>query len=82
MKTPLVDELKDNEVEENLLSILKRFNIFSELENLHVLQNIATKDLATTKIQDSLLNAVQLGQKQLNSFVAERKIMCPERRRR
>ena len=38
------------------------------------LQNIATKDLATTDIQESLLNAEHLGQMQVNAFVNERLI--------
>ena len=37
-------------------------------------QNIATKDLATEVIQDSLLNARNKGQQQLDTFVKDRLI--------
>ena len=37
-----------------------------------VLQNIATKDLATEKIQESLFNAGKLGHQQLEVFVNDR----------
>ena len=52
-----------------------RLNIFSVgTEVNEVLQNAATKDQATQKVSDSLLNARNLGQKQLESFVSERLI--------
>jgi hypothetical protein len=60
----------DNKHENSLLATLMKFNVFSVEQNT-TLQNIATKDLATLEIQDSLLNALEQGQSQLNKFVQE-----------
>ena len=43
-----------------------------------VLQNIATKDLASESIQHSLLNAEKLGQVQLDEFVDQRLLEPPD----
>ena len=43
-----------------------------------VLQNIATKDLATDKIQESLLHAREHGQHQLDEFVHDRLLVPPD----
>ena len=64
-------QMHDNEVEDALVSVLQRFGVFAPVEST-ALQNIATKDLATDSIQDALLNAQQLGQQQLETFVEER----------
>ena len=61
----------DISVESSVLTTLQRFNILST--ELHdVLQNSVTKDVATDDIQVFLLQAQQLGQTKLNSFVNER----------
>ena len=54
----------NDKVKDNLLSVLQRFfNIFgSDLQ--YILQNIATKDLASDIIHESLLNAADLCQEQ------------------
>ena len=46
---------RDNSDEDKLLETLKSFNVLSE--NFENLVNIATKDIATDDIQESLLNA-------------------------
>ena len=51
---------KDNDHEDALLHIFQRFKLFSWGISNHVLQNIATKDLETTQIQDSLLRRVNI----------------------
>ena len=54
---------------------MKRFEMFKPDAQPQVLQNIATKDLATSNIQDALLNAKTLGQEELNCFAKERMII-------
>ena len=63
---------RDNMDEDNLFKILQRSNVFSVTEEENDLKNIATKDIATDRIKESLLNAGNLGQLQLESFVKER----------
>jgi len=70
---------QDRQDEDNLMAVLLSFNIFANEES-PVLQNIATKDLATQKIGDDLLNAKHKGQKQLNTFVEDRLLPCEERK--
>ncbi len=53
---------------------MKASNVFSPLNNAAILQNIVTKDLATLKIQESLLNAKKQGNEQLARFVDRRLI--------
>ena len=65
----------DANAEKTVREEIVRLNIFSVgTEVNEVLQNAATKDQATQKVSDSLLNARNLGQKQLESFVSERLI--------
>ena len=45
--------------------------MFSTDSHVDTLYNITTMDLATEEIQESLLNAERLGQKQLNAFFKE-----------
>ena len=63
---------RDNTDEQAILSVLLRFQMFASDVHPNVLQNIATKDLATDKIQESLLNARKHGEQQLDVFVEER----------
>ncbi|MGH0119553.1 UNVERIFIED_CONTAM: hypothetical protein FKN15_032378 [Acipenser sinensis] len=63
---------RDREDEEAVLGILTMFNMFSRDASPGMLQNVATKGLATEKIQTSLLNARRLGQEQVMKFVEER----------
>ncbi|KAG1713911.1 Lactosylceramide 1,3-N-acetyl-beta-D-glucosaminyltransferase [Nymphon striatum] len=66
---------RDNENERNILKTLARFKVFSTDASLSDgLINIATKDVTTSAIQDSLLNAGRLGQDKLEVFVKERLI--------
>lgn len=69
----------DNQDEENLMKTLARFNLFSGDMPTN-LQNIATKDLATSQIEDDLLNARQKGQRRLITFVEERLLPSDERK--
>ena len=58
------------------MDFFRKYKVFDIVSSIDVLQNIATKDLATDQIQDSLLNAEKLGQEQLNNFVGGRLIKC------
>jgi len=69
---------RDSEDEENIMSVLQRFKVFSPEAGYDVLQNIATKDLATIDIQQSFLNAEEMGQVQLMTFVKERLIISED----
>ena len=66
--------MQDNLIEDNLLLTLERFHIFCAPVLPASLQNIATKDLATKDIQESLLKANSVVQAQLKNFVEERLI--------
>jgi hypothetical protein len=68
---------RDNSDENTLLSILRRFQLFAPTSHPTILQNIATKDLATDKIQRSLLDAKALGLQQLDEFVNDRLLVQP-----
>ena len=68
---------QDNEAEIALHSTQQKFGVFSSQAN-GTLQNIATKDLATTEIEQSLVQACSLGQTQLERFV-ERRLLSAER---
>ena len=66
---------KDAKAEKLVRDEIVRLNIFSvEAQENATLQNVATKDQANLKVSNSLLNAKNLGQKQLESFVKERLI--------
>ena len=58
---------RDNFDEDKLLETLKSFNVLSE--NSENLVNIATKDIATDDIQESLLNAEKRGEIIMRGFV-------------
>jgi len=68
---------QDNKVENALHSTLQKIGIFSSQTN-GTLQNIATKDLATPEIKQSLVKAHSLGQTQLERFV-ERRLLSADR---
>ena len=68
---------QDNEAENALHSTQQKFGVFSSLAN-GTLQNIATKDLATPEIEQSLVQARFLGQTQLERFV-ERRLLSADR---
>lgn len=65
---------RDNDDEDSLLSVFQGFNVFAS-GCPDSLQNLATKDLATEAIQNSLLCAKDLGQEEVNTFVEERMIV-------
>ena len=58
---------RDNSDEDKLLETLKSFNVL--MENSENLVNIATKDIATDDIQESLLNAEKRGEIIMRGFV-------------
>ena len=58
---------RDNTDEDRLLTILQTFKFFSE--NSITLINIATKDVATCEIQESLLKANENGEEHMLEFV-------------
>ena len=62
---------QDNEAENALISTLQKSGVFASRTN-RTLQNIATKDLATPEIEQSLVQARSLGQTQLKRFVERR----------
>ena len=64
---------RDNDDEAALLLVFQRCKVFSS-GSPGTLQNLATKDLATEAIQNSLLFAKQLGQ-EVNIFVDKRMIV-------
>ena len=55
------------------MKILEQFKVFAPLDgSTESLHSIATKDVATPDIQESLLSAEELGQSKLDTFVEER----------
>ena len=68
---------QDNEAENALHSTQQKVGVFSSQAN-GTLQNIATKDLATPEIEQSLVQARYLGQTQLERFV-ERRLLSADR---
>ena len=71
-------EKQDNEAENALHSTQQNFGMFSSQANGTLQQNIATKDLATPEIEQSLVQARSLGQTQLQRFV-ERRLLSADR---
>ena len=67
---------RDNKDEASICTVLRRLKVMTEerLDRPDTLLNIATRDVATTEIEKSLLNAKQLGQDQLETFVKERMV--------
>lgn len=63
---------RDNMDEEKIVSAFRDLDVLNNDVSSTVLQNISTKDLALESIQHSLLHAEQLGQVQLDAFVAQR----------
>ena len=71
---------RDNDDEKKVIELLHQANIFNVNQQADVperLQNMITKDLATTQIEESLLKASTLGQEKLDTFVKER-LMVPK----
>jgi len=62
---------QDNEAENALHSTQQKFGVFLSQTN-GTLQNVATKDLATPEIEQSLVQAHSLGQTQLERFMEQR----------
>ena len=72
--------LQDHADENNVMELLQKSAVFSDCQQSpfpDMLQNIVTKDIATTEIQESLLNACSLGQEKLITFVKQR-LMQPK----
>jgi hypothetical protein len=63
---------RDNDDENDLLTTLLGYSVFSPVSHPDTLQNIATKDLATQPIQDSLLHAKELGMNEVEGFAQDR----------
>ena len=65
---------RDNKDEDSLYRFFEQYNVFSPTSYPECLYNIATKDLVTEEIQESLLSAKHLGQRQVGEFVSQRLI--------
>jgi len=70
-------QTRDNDDENSLLSTFQGFSVFSSVSHPGTLQNLATKDLATESIQESLLRAKELGQ-EVKKFVQDRLIVAEQ----
>ena len=64
--------IRDNKDEFALLAVFTGFHVFRTETHQDRIMNIATKDVATTTIKDSLLQAYDLGKKQTEQFIEER----------
>ena len=74
-------KLRDNSDENKVVALLHQANVFNANNQATIperLQNIVTKDVATTRIEESLLEASSLGQEELISFVKERLVTPSE----
>ena len=60
--------IRDNKDESTLFTVLSSLNVFMTKSNKDSLINIATKDVATDTIKNSLLQAYDLGKKQTDKF--------------
>ena len=69
---------RDNQDEDALLEIFQRFNVFSNNAPSKVLQSFTAENLATAKIQKSLLSVRTLGEDQLQQFVEKRLLVSSE----
>ena len=70
----LTKDCSNNINEELLISVFEQHHVFSPTSHQESLVSIATKDLAIVEIQESLLNAKDMGQKQVEDFVQQRLI--------
>ena len=73
-------KLQDNADEKKVFELLHQANVFNVNQQLTVpdsLQNIITKDVATTGIEEALFKPNSLGQEKLVTFVKE-KLMMPK----
>lgn len=71
---------RDNDDEKKVIELLHQtnnFNVSQQADAPKRLQNMVTKDVATTKIEEFLLKASSLDQKKLDTFVKER-LMVPK----
>jgi hypothetical protein len=64
--------VRENKDEESLISVFEQHHVFSPTSHPECLFSIATKDLATVEIHESLLGAKDMGQKQVKDFVHQR----------
>ena len=65
-------QVRDDKDKWSLSSTLERFNQIEPESQQESLQNIATKDLTTVSIQQSLINVKQLAQNGMNEYVEKR----------
>ncbi|KAG1668552.1 Protein smg8 [Nymphon striatum] len=65
---------RDNHDEASIRMVLTRFKVMADeiVDRPDALLNIATRDVATADVEQSLLKAEQLGQNQLETFVKDR----------
>ena len=61
-------QIRDSEDEHSLISTFQRLSMFNSEWHREFLQNIATKDLATKEIKQSLLGASKQGRHQFEKF--------------
>ena len=66
--------IRDNKDESALFTVFTSLNVFMTESNKDALINIATKDVATDTIKNSLLQAYDIGKKQTDKFFL-RKVM-------
>ena len=74
-------KLRGNSNEKKVIAFLCKTNGFNANKQATIperLQNMVTKDVATTRIEESILKANSLGQEELITFVKER-FMAPRR---
>ncbi|CAB4022784.1 Hypothetical predicted protein [Paramuricea clavata] len=64
--------VRDNKDEEPLISVFEKHHVFSPTSHPECHFSIATKDFATVEIQQSLLGAKDMRQKQVKDFVQQR----------
>ena len=67
----LARKLQDNSDEKKFIALLRQVNVFNANKQATIperLQNMVTKDAATTRIKESLLNTNSRGQEKLITF--------------
>lgn len=68
---------RDAHDENSILQVMETYNLATVNES-NVLNNVATKDVATAKISDALLTAKQRGIELVQDFVRQRLVKSPE----
>ncbi|CAG9773706.1 unnamed protein product [Ceutorhynchus assimilis] len=69
---------RDLHDEDAILQLMETYNLGSTERCCTVLSNVATKDIATTKISEALLTAKQRGAELVQNFARQRLVQNPE----